>query len=87
MSRESVRIALTMAELNSLDILAYDIHNAYLTALCRENICTFVGPEFGEGEGTLMLVKMELYGLNSSGAAFQSKSAVVLMDIGYFSTK
>ena len=34
-----------------------------------------------------MLVKMELYGLKSSGAAFWSKLAVVLRDIGYFSTK
>ena len=34
-----------------------------------------------------MLVKMELYGLNSSGPAFQSKLSGVLRDIGYFSTK
>ena len=30
-SRDSVRIALTIAALNGLDILAFDIHNAYLT--------------------------------------------------------
>ena len=47
-SRESVRIALTIAELNELDILAYDIQNEYLTALCREKIWTFAGLEFGE---------------------------------------
>ena len=46
-SRDSVRIALTIEALNELDILACDIHNAYLTALCRENIWTFAGPEFG----------------------------------------
>ena len=34
-----------------------------------------------------MLVKMALYGLNSSGAAFQSKLAGVLRDIGYLFTK
>ena len=34
-----------------------------------------------------MLVKMELYGLNSSGAAFRYNLAGVLRDIGYFSTK
>ena len=34
-SRDSVRIDLTIAALNELDILACDIHNAYLTALCR----------------------------------------------------
>ena len=37
-SRDSVRIALTVAALNGLDILACDIQNAYLTAKCREKI-------------------------------------------------
>ena len=35
-SRDSVRICLTYAALNDLDILAGDIENAYLTAPCRE---------------------------------------------------
>ena len=43
-SRELVRIALTIAALNGLDILDCDIQNVYLTALCREKICIFVGP-------------------------------------------
>ena len=82
LSRDSVGIRLTIASLNNIDILAYDIHNAYLTALCRENIWTFAGPEFGEEEGTLMLVKMVLCGIKSSGVAFQFKLAGVLRDIG-----
>ena len=56
---------MTIAELNELDILACDIQNAYLTALCRENNWTFAGQKFGEEEGTLMLVKMALYGIKS----------------------
>ena len=36
-SRESVRIGLTIASLNGLDILVCDIYNAYPTAFCREN--------------------------------------------------
>ena len=47
-SRDSVRIALNIAALNELDVLACDINNAYLTALYREKIWTFSGPEFGE---------------------------------------
>ena len=43
-SRDSVRIALPIAALNDLDILACDIQNAYLTAVCRENIWTRAGP-------------------------------------------
>ena len=37
-SRESVRIALTIAELNSLDILACDIHNASNSTLQRKDL-------------------------------------------------
>ena len=33
-SRDSVRIALTIAALNDLEILACDIQNTYLTAVC-----------------------------------------------------
>ena len=58
MSRDSVRVDLTISALNDLDILACGIYNAYLTAICRENIWTFVGPKFGEEEVTLMFVKM-----------------------------
>ena len=47
-SIDSVRIALTILVLNKLDILACDIQNSYLTALCEEKIWTFAGPEFGE---------------------------------------
>ena len=43
-SRYSVRIALTIEALNDLDILACDFQNAYIMAVCRENIWTRVGP-------------------------------------------
>ena len=86
-SRDSVIIALTIAELNDLDILACDIQNAYLTALCRENIWTKAGPEFGSEEGTTMIVNMALYGLKSYIAAFRAKLARVIHDIGYTPSK
>ena len=70
---------LSTKALNSLDIMACDIQNAYLIELCREKIWKFAGPEFGEEEGTLML---ELYEIKLSGAAFQSKLAGLLRDIG-----
>ena len=43
-SQDSTRIALTIAELNGLDLLACDIQNTYLTAKCREKIWTIAGP-------------------------------------------
>ena len=83
MSRDSVRILLLVAALNEIKILACDIQNAYLTAKCREKIYTIAGPEFGSEEGSVMLIKMALYGLKSSGAAFRSKLAKVIHDLGF----
>jgi hypothetical protein len=82
-SRDSVRIALTVAALNDLDILVCDIEGAYLTAKCRERIYVKAGPEFGSEQDSIMIVKMALYGLKSSGAACHSKLAGVLDNLGY----
>ena len=87
MSRYSVRIALTIAALNNLDVLACDIQNAYLTAQCREKIWTRTGPEFGSESGCIMIVVRALYVLKSSGAAFRALLAETLYDIGYLPTK
>ena len=50
-SQYSVRISLTLAVLNVLDVLACDIQNAYLTAQFREKIWKVAGPEFGSDIG------------------------------------
>ena len=71
-SRDSVRIALTVAALNDLDILGCDIQNAYISAQCREKIYCIAGPEFGSDAGKVMIIKRALYGLKSSGAAFRA---------------
>jgi hypothetical protein len=44
--RESVRIGLTLAALNDLNVKMADIENAYLTAPITEKIWTVLGPEF-----------------------------------------
>ena len=82
-SRDSVRIALTIAALNGLQVLSCDIQNAYLTADCREKCYTIAGPEFGSEKGAIMIVKKALYGLRSSGAAFRSLLSDTLHDMGY----
>ena len=82
-SRDSVRIALTIATLNGLEILACDIQNDYLTAECMELILTTAGPEFGLEEDVIMVVKMALYGLKPSGAVFIAKLLSLLHDIKY----
>jgi hypothetical protein len=82
-SRDSVRIALTIAALNDLDVLACDIQNAYLCADCAERIWTRAGKEFGSEAGQPMLVIKALYGLRSSGAAFRALLAETLVEMGY----
>jgi len=86
-SRDSVRIALTIAALDDISVLACDIQNAYLTAKCREKIWTQAGPEFGSDAGKIMLVVRALYGLKSSGAAYRALLAKTLYDLNYRPTK
>ena len=85
-SRDSVRIALTIAALNELSVMACDIQNAYSTANCREKIWTHAGPEFGSKSGSIMIMKKALYGLKGSGAAFRAHLAEKLHDIGFIPT-
>ena len=63
-SRYSVRIVLTFAALNGLNVLACYIQNAYLTAQFREKIWIVAGPEFGSDIGKIFTIKMALYVLN-----------------------
>jgi len=48
-SRDSVRIALTIAALNGLSTLSCDIQNAYLTASCREKSGQWSDLSSGQG--------------------------------------
>ena len=64
-SRDSVRIALTVASLNSLEVSACDIGNAYSNAPCREKLWTVAGSEFGSEKGAIMIIARALYGLKS----------------------
>jgi hypothetical protein len=82
-----VRIALTIAALNDLNIFACDIQNAYLTAPCREKVNTVGGPEFGSDEGKIIIVNRALYGLRSAGATFRSFLGEHLYDNGFRSSQ
>ena len=62
-SRESVRIALTYAALNGVDVVAADIRNAYLQAPSSQKDYIICGPEFGlENVGKKALIRRALYG-------------------------
>ena len=72
-SRESVRIALTYAALNGLEVCAADIRNAYLQAPSSNKDYIICGPEFGiENEGKVALIHRALYGGKSAGRDFRN---------------
>ena len=82
-SRESVRIALTLAALNGLQVKTADIENAYLTAPVNEKIWCTLGPEFGSDAGKRAIVVRSLYGLKSAGAAFRNHLADCMRHLGW----
>ncbi len=82
-TRETVRIALMLAALNSLDVMAADIMNAYITAPCKEKIWTTLGPEFGKDKGKKAIIVRALYGLKSAGQAFREHLADCMHSLGY----
>jgi Reverse transcriptase (RNA-dependent DNA polymerase) len=86
-SRDSVCIAILITALNDLKLLSCDIQNAYLTADCHEWIYCIAGPEFGSEAGSIMIVKIALYGLKTGGAAFRAHLAETLYELNYTPTK
>ena len=82
-SRESVRIALTLAALNDLEVKTADIENAYLTAPVAEKIWCVLGPEFGADAGKRAIIVRSLYGLKSAGASFRNHLADCMRHLGW----
>ena len=82
-SRESVRIAFTVAALNGLDVLSADCEGAYLNAKPRERLYTKCGPEFGEMEGRWAIIVRALYGASSSAASWRDAISRVIEALGF----
>jgi hypothetical protein len=83
-SRESVRICLTYAALNGLDVQAADIKNAYLQAPSSEKHYIICGGEFGlENVGKVALIRRALYGGKSSGADFWKHLRTCMNHLGF----
>ena len=88
-SRESVRIALTYAALNQVDVCAADILNAYLQAPSSEKYyIPKCGLEFGlENVGKRAKIVRALYGGKSSGRDFRNHLRSCMAHIGFESCK
>jgi hypothetical protein len=82
-SRELVRVALTLVALNDLDVKMVDIENAYLTAPVTEKVWNVLGPEFGDDAGNRALIARALYGLKSAGADFRNYLAECMKNLGW----
>ncbi len=50
-SRETVRLALTIMSLNDLEVKVGDVLNTYITAPVKEKVWTILGPEFRHDAG------------------------------------
>ena len=82
-SRESVRIAFTIAALNGLDVLAADCEGAYLNAPSRERTFTKCGPEFGPYEGRYAIIVRALYGQRGSAASWRATISEIIESLGH----
>lgn len=85
-SRESVRIALTYAALNGLQVWAADVQNAFLQAPTTQKHYIICGPEFGpENEGKRALIKRALYGGKTAGKDFRDHLRSCMEHLGFTS--
>ena len=82
-SCETVRLALTIAALNSFQVKAAEIMNTYVTDPITENIWTVLYPEFGADARKKEIIFRALYGLKSSGASFRNHLVDFMRHMGY----
>jgi hypothetical protein len=81
-----VRIALTYAALNDLDVCAADIRNAYLQAPSSQKDYIICGPEFGlENVGKRALIRRALYGGKAAGRDFRNHLRSCMSHLGFTS--
>jgi hypothetical protein len=87
-SRESVRIALTYAALNGVDVCAADIRNAYIQAPSSRKDYVTCGPEFGlENVGKKALIHRALYGGKTAGRDFRNHLRECMKHLSFKSCK
>ena len=87
-SHETVRIALTYAALNDIEVKVADIRNAYLQAPVSERHYVVCGQEFGiENVGRIGLIRRALYGGKSAGHDFWKHLRSCMKFLGFLPCK
>ena len=83
----SLRMVVFLAELNNQELWAADVGNAYLESETKEKNYIVAGPEFGERQGHILIIKKALYGLRTSGQCFHEKFSSTLYEMGFKPSK
>ena len=86
-SLRGFRLVIFLAELNGLETWSTDIGNAYLESFTREKVYIVAGPEFGDREGHILIIRKALYGLRTSGKMWNERFAECLKEMGFFQSK
>ena len=84
-SRETVRVVITVEDLNNLHVRTADIHNAFIQAPVSEDIWIVLGPEFGPYAVKSVVVGRALYGLKNSRDSFWNHLADFMKHMEYMS--
>ena len=85
-SRDSVRLAFTIAALNGVDVMSCNLENAYLNAMCRKMIWFEGGTKCGEDKGKVLIIVRALYGIKYARSSWRAELAQVLKDLDFVST-
>ena len=84
-SRGSVRLVYAIVDLNGVDVIPYNLENAYLKAMCRKKIWFKGVTKCGEDKGKVLIVVRVLYGLKSVGSSCHAALAQVFKELGFVS--
>ena len=82
-SRDSIRIMLTLAALNSLDLQTADVQNTYLNSNPEERVYFYSRTEFGKDEGKISIVVRSLYGLKGAVNAWVAAISQCMLNLGF----
>ena len=86
-SLRAIRLLTFIAELNDMEVWCTDIGNAYLESFTQEKVYIIAGPEFGDRQGHVLIIRKAIYGLRSSGLRWSERCAEALRDMGFFPCK
>lgn len=64
-----------------------DVGNVFLTAFTHEKIYIQAGPEFGNLEGRIMIMKKAVYGTKTAALLFHESLSARLQRIGFCSSE